>query len=129
MANSGPIEFHVDDLERVTQFYWAVFGWDVLDAGEAGDKQLLSLTNFKLPDDNRFVLEPFESESEGIIPKGVLFAVKVTSIPETLSRIALWEGKIILTDLVLPGKGLMAYCKDTEGNLFGIIQTGRSDGS
>ena len=125
MAKSGSIEFHVRDLERVRQFYWAVFGWDILDAGEAGDKQSVSLTTFKLPADNRFILEPFESESEGLIPEGVLFRVKVTSIPETLSRIALWEGKIILTDLVLPGKGLMAYCKDTEGNLFGIIQTGR----
>jgi predicted enzyme related to lactoylglutathione lyase len=125
MAKSGSIEFNVRDLERVRQFYWAVFGWDILDAGEAGDKQSVSLTTFKLPADNRFILEPFESESEGLIPEGVLFRVKVTSIPETLSRIALWEGKIILTDLVLPGKGLMAYCKDTEGNLFGIIQTGR----
>jgi predicted enzyme related to lactoylglutathione lyase len=126
MANSGPIEFHVEDLKRVTRFYEAVFGWDILDSDEDGDKQPISASNFMLPANNGFISGPIETT--GITLKGVLFTMEVASIPETLSRVALWEGQIILTDVVAPGEGLMAYCKDTEGNLFGIIQSGPSAG-
>jgi uncharacterized protein len=126
MSKSGPIKFHVEDLKRVTRFYEAVFGWDILDSHEHGEKQPVSSSNFMLPANNRFISGPIETP--GITPKGVLFTMEVTSIPETLSRIALWEGQIILTDVIVPGKGLLAYCKDTEGNLFGIIQPDPSAG-
>lgn len=125
MAGFGHIEFHVDDLDRVIQFYWAVFGWDILDVSEAKEKKATVVNEIKWPENSGPIIsEPLRIE--GVELPKVLFTVEVSSIPETLSRISLWDGEIILTEVVVPGKGAVAYCKDTEGNLFSILQPDRS---
>jgi predicted enzyme related to lactoylglutathione lyase len=31
-------------------------------------------------------------------------------------------GKVLTPKMAVPGVGYMSYCKDTEGNVFGIMQ-------
>jgi predicted enzyme related to lactoylglutathione lyase len=46
----------------------------------------------------------------------------VTSLDETLANIVAAGGKALGPKGAIPGVGYHAYCRDTEGNVFGILQ-------
>lgn len=121
MSYWGHVEFHVKDLERVIQFYWAVFGWEILEAGEGDEKKPVITHDIKWPEKNKLIVSK-PIKIDGVKLPDVLFTVEVASMPETLSRVSLWDGQIVLTDVAGPKKGTISYCKDTEGNLFSILQ-------
>jgi uncharacterized protein len=48
--------------------------------------------------------------------------IEVPSIDEFTQRVVSAGGRIVVAKSVVPGVGYHAYCADTEGNLFGIMQ-------
>jgi hypothetical protein len=46
----------------------------------------------------------------------------VASIDEFMKKVVKSGGHILTPKLEIPGVGLHAYCRDTEGNIFGLIQ-------
>jgi predicted enzyme related to lactoylglutathione lyase len=48
--------------------------------------------------------------------------VDVPSVDEYVRKIVAAGGKTIQKKTTVPGVGYMAYCADTEGNVFGIMQ-------
>jgi hypothetical protein len=48
--------------------------------------------------------------------------VDVANIDDTLEKIKRAGGSIAIEKNHIPGVGWLAYGKDTEGNLFGVIQ-------
>jgi predicted enzyme related to lactoylglutathione lyase len=48
--------------------------------------------------------------------------VGVPSVDEYLAKIEKSGGKAVMPKTVIPGIGWFAYCQDTEGNVFGIMQ-------
>jgi predicted enzyme related to lactoylglutathione lyase len=55
--------------------------------------------------------------------KGTTYnTVGVPSVDEFLKKIVKAGGKIVQKKTTIPGVGYMAYCADTEGNVFGIMQ-------
>ncbi|MCJ7496770.1 MAG: VOC family protein, partial [candidate division Zixibacteria bacterium] len=48
--------------------------------------------------------------------------VDVPSVDEFVKKITQNGGKIIVPKSAVPGVGYMAYCADTEGNVFGIME-------
>ena len=44
------------------------------------------------------------------------------NVDEFAKRIEQAGGKVIMAKSTVPGVGYMAYCQDTEGNVFGIMQ-------
>ena len=49
--------------------------------------------------------------------------VGVKSIDEALKAIADNQGEIVQPKAEIPGVGWLAYCKDTERNIFGVLET------
>lgn len=49
--------------------------------------------------------------------------ISVPSFEEAVKKIKLAGGEILGPKMAVPSVGYMTYCKDTEGNLFGIMQT------
>jgi predicted enzyme related to lactoylglutathione lyase len=43
-------------------------------------------------------------------------------VDETLETVEKNGGTIALPKMAIPGVGWLAYCKDTDGNMFGIMQ-------
>ncbi len=41
---------------------------------------------------------------------------------ETLKTVEKNGGKVALPKMAVPGVGWLAYCKDTDGNMFGVMQ-------
>jgi len=48
--------------------------------------------------------------------------IAVESVDDSLERIVAAGGSVAQPKQGIPGIGYTAYCTDTEGNLFGIIQ-------
>ena len=48
--------------------------------------------------------------------------IDVPSVDESVTKILAAGGKVLRPKMAVPGVGYMAYCEDTEGNVFGIMQ-------
>jgi predicted enzyme related to lactoylglutathione lyase len=49
--------------------------------------------------------------------------IDVDSVDAYLARVTEHGGTILVPKMPVPGVGWMAYCKDTEGNTFGMMQS------
>ena len=53
---------------------------------------------------------------------GTCNTVSVTSVDDAVATISKNGGKIAVEKMAIPGVGYLAYCTDTEGNVFGVLQ-------
>lgn len=114
-------EIGADDPERAVKFYTDVFGWKV----------------------ERFEEAPYwlvEAPAEGAAEEGpgiggaimtreggntTVNTISVLSLDEYMAKVEAAGGKVISPRTTIPGIGYHAYCTDTEGNTFGILETDR----
>jgi predicted enzyme related to lactoylglutathione lyase len=108
-------EIPADNPERAVKFYKKVFNWKI-------DK-------WEGPVDYWLVTAGEEKESGingAIALKGNLAVttntINVPSVDEFMKKIKDAGGKVLQGKMAVPGVGYMAYCEDTEGNMFGIMQ-------
>jgi predicted enzyme related to lactoylglutathione lyase len=48
--------------------------------------------------------------------------IGVESLDDTVAKVVASGGQIALPRMAVPGVGYLAYCQDTEGNTFGLMQ-------
>ena len=48
--------------------------------------------------------------------------IDVASLDETIAALKTNGGKVLEGPMPIPGVGRLAYCQDTEGNTFGMMQ-------
>jgi len=106
-------EIPTDDAERTSKFYSTVFGW-----------------KFQLwPGPQPYWLIETGADGPGInggmlprTPLGAVNTIGVASADETLKAVEANGGKVIMPKFAVPTIGWLAYCSDTEGTAFGIMQ-------
>jgi predicted enzyme related to lactoylglutathione lyase len=115
-------EIHVSDIKRAIKFYNKVFAWDFKQLD--GLEYCLILTG---PDNQRGIngglmkrIVPVPEKSAPII--GYVCTVDVPSVEDYCKRVLDAGGTIEMDKMLIPGVGWLAYCKDTENNIFGIIE-------
>lgn len=54
--------------------------------------------------------------------------IDVPNIDEFIENIVKAGGKVVAPKMAVPGVGYAAYCEDTEGNQFGLMQDDPSAG-
>ncbi len=102
--------------ERAVAFYRTVFGWEIekwqgpidywlITTGPAGEPGI----------DGAITLRDERT-------KGTVNTIGVDSVSRYEKLIEAQGGKILLPKQAIPGVGYMAYCQDTEGNVFGIME-------
>ena len=114
-------EIFADDPERIVQFYKDTFNWEIKNPEESTEKYWLVTTGDKK--------HPGINGGIGKAPpdfKGVNNVIGVSSIDEAVAKIESHKGKIIVPKFTIPDVGHVAYFKDPEGNIFGIIEEIRS---
>ncbi len=109
-------EVPAHDLERAGRFYETVFGWTV--RGWEGPMRYLLVGTGE---------EGTPGIDGGILPynelvQGVVNTAAVDDLDAALERVLASGGKVERGRQPVPGVGYMAYCRDTEGNLFGMMQ-------
>jgi predicted enzyme related to lactoylglutathione lyase len=107
-------EICVDDLERATEFYSKVFGWHI-DAVEEGSNYVSIVTDDGAEVTGGLTLRYDEWDS-------TVNTIDVESVDEFAKRVVAAGGKVIAPKITISGVGYLQYCKDIEGNSFGIME-------
>ncbi|MBI4302433.1 MAG: VOC family protein [Chloroflexi bacterium] len=112
-------EIHADDPERAAKFYTDAFGWKI-EKWEGPVEYWLVMTG-----------EEGQPGIDGGIRRranqGATWnSIDVRSVDEFVQKIVASGGKLVSPKTAIPGVGYMAYCADTEGNVFGIMETDTS---
>lgn len=109
-------ELPVDEIERAVKFYTEAFGWKIHKWDGPMPYWLVETGPNEEPGINGgFFLR---SEHNSALKN----TLSVPSVDESTAKITALGGTIVMPKMAVPGVGHMAYCKDTEGNLFGIIE-------
>jgi len=109
-------EIVADDAERISKFYEQVFGWRVQKWDGPMDYWFLMTGDEKEPGiDGAFGIRQNKDDV-------TVNTIDVSSVDETIEKIKTNGGEIVRPKQAIPGVGFLAYFRDTEGNLWGIMQ-------
>lgn len=106
-------EIQSDDPERAMDFYRKTLGWEFMRFGEH-DYWLAKTGPSSEPGIDGGILR-----RKG--PINYVNTAQVTSVDETIKAVEAAGGMLVVPKSAIPGVGWLAYCKDTEGNVFGIM--------
>jgi predicted enzyme related to lactoylglutathione lyase len=113
-------EIHADDPEKAVAFYQQVFGWEI-QRWEGGEYWLIRTGPDSEPGINGGLLRRRHPiDGEGVI--AYVCTVAVPALEETLEKVAAAGGTLAVPRMAVPGVGWLAYAKDTQGNVFGMLQ-------
>jgi predicted enzyme related to lactoylglutathione lyase len=106
-----------ENVERARDFYERIFGWKFTKWEGPMEYWLVSTGPEDEPGINGGL-----SRSDGADAQ-IVNTAEVRSIDQTLDAIIKAGGKIVQPKAPIPGVGYFAQCTDTEGILFGIMQS------
>lgn len=112
-------EMPADDLQRASRFYQDVFGWQMQPWGAEGEYILVS-TGKEGPGIDGGITQRIPDRS------GTINTIDVSSVDEYVEKIVAHGGTVVAPKMAIPQVGYAAYCRDTEGNLFGLMQEDQS---
>jgi predicted enzyme related to lactoylglutathione lyase len=115
MPNVVHFEICVDDLQAAVQFYSAVFGWRI---EKSEDGEYWSITTGDEIDPG--ITGGLVGRIDELNP--TINTIEVPSLNEFAKRITLAGGQVVTPRIAIAGLGYMQYCKDLEGNAFGIME-------
>jgi len=108
-------EIHADDPERAVKFYEKVFDWKISKWQGPVDYWLVTTGEPDKPGINGAIMRRTDH--------GTTYnTIDVPSVDESTKMIEKAGGKVVMPKTAVPGVGYMAYCADTEGNVFGIME-------
>ncbi len=114
-------EIGADSPERAIKFYKEVFDWKI----EKWDAPIDYWLTTSGRDDERGI-DGAIKHREGP-QQAVINTIDVPSVDEFIHKIKNAGGEVVMPKTEIPGIGFNAYCKDTEGNIFGLFEGGPSD--
>lgn len=123
-------EVHASDPQRAAKFYRDLFGWEIKEWVVPG---------VQIPEENRYWLVGTGPENERGIDGGLMIrqgeapedgqavnayvcTIDVPSIDAYVTKAKTAGGTLTVPKMPVKGMGWLAYCKDTEGNIFGMMQ-------
>ena len=115
-------EIHTDDPQRAVQFYTNLFGWQ-FNLYEGPMPYWLIVTGPDgTPGINGGLLKRMHplSGNDGVI--AYVCTVNVDDLDKSVARGLELGGAVAMPKMPIPGVGWLAYLKDTEGNVFGMLQ-------
>ena len=118
-------EIVADKPERVMKFYKEVFGWEFNKWNGPQDYWRVKTGEDSQPGINGG-LTPKRNQDNANTSSRVTNTIDVPSVDEFSTKITMGGGKIVSPKMAIPGIGYLAICEDTEGILFGIIQSDRN---
>jgi uncharacterized protein len=115
-------EIHASDPERVQAFYRTLFGWQ-FQAWSAAEYWVISTGESAQPGINGgMVRRRGPAPGEGQAVNAFVCTVDVADLDATLRALPGAGGTLALPRMAVPGVGWLAYVKDPDGNLCGLMQ-------
>ena len=129
-------EIHAAEPERAALFYRDVFGWEI--------KEWL-VPGVDIPQENRYWMVVTGSDDQpgingGIVVRrghapiegqgvnGFICTIDVASLEESINKAVKAGASLAIARMPIKGVGWLAYCKDPEGNIFGMMQPDENAG-
>jgi hypothetical protein len=123
MARVGHFEIHADDPQRAINFYQSVFGWQFNKWEGPQEYWLVKTGESDTPGiDGGLLKRMGPPPVDGQAVNAYVCTVVSTALDEELNKALSSGGSIAVPKMAIPGVGWLAYFKDTEGNIFGIMQ-------
>ncbi|MDB5032834.1 MAG: putative glyoxalase/bleomycin resistance domain protein [Chlorobi bacterium] len=108
-------EMFADQPDRAAKFYSDIFGWK-FQKWDGNQDYWLITTGEEGMGINGGMANRMSPEIQTINTIGV------ASVDECVGKVTEAGGSIMMPKTTIPGIGYLAYCRDTEGNAFGIMQ-------
>ena len=112
-------ELAADDPERAVHFYESVFGWEVQKWDGPMDYWLIMTGPEDEPGIDGGLSRRERAEDEAY---NTINTIGVDSVDAYVAKIQASGGQVVTPKHAVPGIGYMAYCADTEGNVFGVME-------
>ena len=131
MNRLNHFEINASDPERAAKFYSEVFGWEINE---------WIIPGVDMPDENRYwfittgdssedginggmVIRRGDPPVEGQAVNAYVCVIDVASTDEIVEKVLSAGGTLAVPKMAIHTIGWLAYCKDTEGNIFGMMQS------
>ncbi|MBN1949521.1 MAG: VOC family protein [Candidatus Cloacimonetes bacterium] len=115
---SGVIHFEInaDDPGKIIDFYTSVFGWKI-EKWEGGQEYWLIY-----PQGEEGIGGGIGRKDPAMTAESVINTIGVESVDACIRKIYQAGGEVVRPKMAIPGIGWLAYIRDIEGNLFGIME-------
>ena len=125
-------EIHATDVEKLKKFYSDVFGWEMQQMGGEYGNYVVVMTGPGMDKLDELPKNPginggmmarnAPKAPEGVGPNAFVCIVGVDNIDTYYDKAKKAGGTVAMEKMDVPNVGKLAYFKDPDGNLFGIIQ-------
>ena len=115
-------EIHAEDPARAMRFYKELLGWEFTAWGGGEVQYWLIKTGEDGTPGINGGLVPRRGAIDGQAAIAFVCTVDVADLATTLAKAEKLGAVEALPTMPIPGVGWLAYVKDTEGNLFGMMQ-------
>jgi len=109
-------EFAAVEPARAAEFYRQVFGWEITSWPGPEEYFLVTTGPNDQPGINGGIMRHQDAQ-----PRTVN-TIEVDSLDDYAAKVKQHGGTVVVEKQVIPGVGYQIYCRDTEGNLFGVHQ-------
>jgi uncharacterized protein len=121
MARVVHFEIQADDPARAVRFYTETFGWQANKWEGPEDYWLMKTGSVNEPGiDGAILRRPAPINGDSVI--AFVCTVDSHAIDADIASVPTHGGTIVVPKMAVPHVGWLVYCKDTEGNIFGIMQ-------
>jgi len=114
-------EIHADDPERAIGFYQKLFDWKFQKWEGPMPYWLVTTGQDSEPGINGGLIRR-QGEIDGQAVIAYVCTVGIESVDDSTATALANGGQVVVPKMPIPGVGWLVYCKDTEGNIFGMMQ-------
>ncbi len=116
-------EIHAESPERAIRFYEGAFGWRFTKWDGPVDYWLASTGDPGVPGiDGAIVRRMGGAPASGQPVNAFVCTLEVPTLDVFVENALRHGGSIAVPKMTVPGTGHLAYVKDTEGNILGLMQ-------
>jgi hypothetical protein len=121
MSRVVHFEVHAADPARAIAFYSTIFGWQFTRWEGPQEYWLIKTGPPSEPGiDGAMLKRRGPIDGQAVI--AYVCTIETKSVDEALKQILAHGGQLALAKMAIPAVGWLAYAKDTEGNIFGVMQ-------
>jgi uncharacterized protein len=121
-----PIHFEVvaHDPQRAVKFYQDVFGWQITKWDGPMEYWLVTTGPDGTPGINGGIVKTQDASQPALSTN----TIDVPDLDAYIGKAEAAGGQLVVPKMPIPGLGWLAYCKDSEGVIFGMMQEDPSAG-
>ncbi len=109
-------ELPANNPEQIKYFYQAVFGWKINKWDGVEDYWLITTGKDANPGINGGIMR------RKAFGQSTMNTIDVACLDDAINKIKQAGGMVVVEPMVVPTVGYKAYCQDTEGNTFCVLQ-------